>query len=575
MRLQNRIGRMFERRNRRVRNCRPSMETIEARVLLATGFVQGFVLNNVNAPLVGATVQLENTSDHSISTTSTDSTGYYAFNGVAPGVYDVTETATGFATNGVNIQTTINPASAINSNTGIQVTVEDLSTLPEISTQYTANAVTNLSDGNYFLQASSYNAAGDNHLTDPNLIGGFELTLSGPAGTTVSEITSYCSDLTQDIGPPPVTFFAQPSLTPSSTTQPGLATNIGELAYLYNTYGQFINPLPDPSNNGFGDSINSAGLQLALWALEYNANPVTSLSSPNSPFEVDTTATAAEIVSSANSYLAVAMGKSQDVYFLNGVGSTGGGDQGMLSTDLLSFTNKLAVQPTLTTVASATAGGVVGTADLSDAATLSGGDSPTGTISFSLTAPDGTTTPEGSVTVTGDGVYDSPTSVLATEVGTYTWHAMYSGDTNNNPATDNGANEGVTIVQASPALVSVASATAGGVVGTAELSDAATLSGGDSPTGTISFSLTAPDGTTTPEGSVTVTGDGVYDSPTSVLATEVGTYTWHAMYSGDTNNNPAIENGANEGVTIVTGLAGTRFSGVGDGRRRGRNGGVE
>ena len=145
--------------------------------------------------------------------------------------------------------------------------------------------------------------------------------------------------------------------------------------------------------------------------------------------------------------------------------------------------------PALVSVATATAGGVVGTVELSDAATLSGGDSPTGTISFSLTAPDGTTTPEGSVTVTGDGVYDSPSTVLATEVGKYTWHAMYSGDTNNDPATDNGANEGVTIAQTTPALVSVATATAGGVVGVSELSDTATLSGGDSPTGTISFTL--------------------------------------------------------------------------------------
>ena len=221
MRLHSRIRRVIERGNRRVQSCRPSIETIEPRLPMATGFVQGFVLNNVNAPLAGATVQLENTSDHSISTTLSDSTGYYAFNGVAPGVYDVTETATGFATNGVNIQTTINPSSAINSNTGIQVTVEDLSTLPEISTLYTANAFTNLNFGNYFLQASPYNVAGSNHLTDPNQIGGFELTLSGPAGTTGSEITSYCSDPTQDIGTPPVTFFVQPSLTPSSTTQPG------------------------------------------------------------------------------------------------------------------------------------------------------------------------------------------------------------------------------------------------------------------------------------------------------------------------------------------------------------------
>src|SRR5205809_208406 len=171
-------------------------------------------------------------------------------------------------------------------------------------------------------------------------------------------------------------------------------------------------------------------------------------------------------------------------------------------------------------------GGVVGVAVLTDAATLSGGYLPGGSIDFSLTAPDGTTTPEGSVAVTGDATYVSPISVLATEVGTYTWHAHYSGDTNNSPADDNGANEGVVTVQASPAINTQATVTAGGVVGSAVLTDTATLTGGYLPGGTISFSLTAPDGSTTPEGSVHVTGAGIYASPISVLATEVGTYTW-------------------------------------------------
>ena len=184
-------------------------------------------------------------------------------------------------------------------------------------------------------------------------------------------------------------------------------------------------------------------------------------------------------------------------------------------------------------------------------ATLSGGDGPTGTISFTLTAPDGTTAPEGSVVATGDGVYGSPTSVLATEVGTYSWNAVYSGDTLNAGASDNGANEGVTTIKASPAITTQATVSAGGVVGTALLADVATLSGGDGPTGTISFTLTAPDGTTAPEGSVAATGDGVYGSPTSVLATEVGTYSWHAVYSGDTLNAGASDNGANEGVTTI------------------------
>ena len=196
-------------------------------------------------------------------------------------------------------------------------------------------------------------------------------------------------------------------------------------------------------------------------------------------------------------------------------------------------------------------GGVVGVAMLTDSATLSGGYNPTGSISFTLTAPDGTTTPEGSVTVTGDANYSSP-SVLATEVGVYTWHASYSGDTNNGPASDNGANEGVTTVKASPSIATAASATACGVVGGAVISDSAVLSGGyDVMGGQITFTLKAPDGTTAASETVNVHGDGTYSTPMGVTATEVGTYTWHASYTGDGLNNGAIDNGVNESVTTV------------------------
>ena len=207
--------------------------------------------------------------------------------------------------------------------------------------------------------------------------------------------------------------------------------------------------------------------------------------------------------------------------------------------------------PSLTTQASETASGVVGTAYLSDTATLTGSYYAGGTISFSLKAPDGTVTPEGSATVTGDNTYSVPEPVLATEVGTYTWSATYSGDGNNNGTNDNGVNESVVTIQASPVLTTQASETASGVVGTAYLSDTATLTGSYYAGGTISFSLKAPDGTVTPEGSATVTGDNTYSVSEPVLATEVGTYTWSATYSGDGNNNGTNDNGVNESVVTI------------------------
>ena len=206
--------------------------------------------------------------------------------------------------------------------------------------------------------------------------------------------------------------------------------------------------------------------------------------------------------------------------------------------------------PSITTSASETAGGVVGTAVLSDSVTISGGDSPTGTVTFTLTAPDGTTSTVGAVTVAGDNTYNAPT-VLATEVGTYTWHAAYGGDSLNNGAADNGVNESVTTIKASPTISTSASETLGGVVGSAVLSDSVTVSGGDNPTGAVTFSLTRPDGSVVPAGSVSINGDGTYSNGTTVLATQVGVYTWHASYGGDGLNNGASDNGTNESLTTI------------------------
>ena len=142
--------------------------------------------------------------------------------------------------------------------------------------------------------------------------------------------------------------------------------------------------------------------------------------------------------------------------------------------------------------------------------------------------------------------------MTATQVGTYTWLATYTGDGLNNGAIDNGANESLTTVKASPTIATVATASPSLVVGTASLSDAATISGGYNVSGgSITFTLTEPDGTVITEGPVAVSGDGTYNAPTPVTATQVGTYTWLATYTGDGLNNGAIDNGTNETLGIV------------------------
>jgi|GEM_PF-4835846 len=88
--------------------------------------------------------------------------------------------------------------------------------------------------------------------------------------------------------------------------------------------------------------------------------------------------------------------------------------------------------PTLTTAAgSATAG-----QPIHDVAHLSGGDSPTGTIVWTLYGAGDSScqTPLGSVSepVNGDGTYTSPG--LSPAAGSYQWVATYGGDANNLPA---------------------------------------------------------------------------------------------------------------------------------------------
>jgi hypothetical protein len=194
-------------------------------------------------------------------------------------------------------------------------------------------------------------------------------------------------------------------------------------------------------------------------------------------------------------------------------------------------------------------------AALSDSATLSGGYRETGTITFTLTAPDGKTVLYTDVvTVSGNGTYttsqgSTPGGYIPTAAGTYFWSATYSGDGNNNPAKDNGVNESEVVQVSSVKLATYPGADITLSAKSGNLTDSATLSGGSSPTGTLTFQLYAPDGKTVVYTDVvTVKGNGTYDtsggsSPGGFAlpstGTVTGTYQWVVTYSGDGNNGSA------------------------------------
>ena len=219
--------------------------------------------------------------------------------------------------------------------------------------------------------------------------------------------------------------------------------------------------------------------------------------------------------------------------------------------------------PTLSTTASA--GGAIGVS-VTDTASLTNGTNPTGTITFSLYGPSATAVCDAgnlvftsnAITVSGNGSYGPSTpSFTPTAVGTYRWIASYSGDANNNAVTGacGAANETVVITQATPGLVTVASA--GGPIGT-QLTDQATLSGGNNPTGTITFTLYGPNDATCANApiytsnAIAVSGNGSYNSSPAFTTTLAGTYRWRAVYSGDANNASVSHpcNSANESAVI-------------------------
>ncbi len=178
--------------------------------------------------------------------------------------------------------------------------------------------------------------------------------------------------------------------------------------------------------------------------------------------------------------------------------------------------------PTLTTQAhSATAVG----SPISDTATLAGGVSPTGSITWNVYAstdgncssPLNTQPSTLTASVSGNNSYNSPT-FTPTAAGSYKWVATYSGDANNTTVSNSCSdpNEVSSVGRAGPALTTNA---VSALVGS-PIHDVAHLTGGSSPTGTITVERLCDVGyecaTPLNSSAVTVTvtvGDGDYTSP--------------------------------------------------------------
>jgi uncharacterized repeat protein (TIGR01451 family) len=211
------------------------------------------------------------------------------------------------------------------------------------------------------------------------------------------------------------------------------------------------------------------------------------------------------------------------------------------------------VTPGISTTPSPSSG-ALGT-HLNDTAQLSGGNIPTGNITFNLYGPADSTCAGTPLYTETDPVSTNSAATTggpaAASAGTYHWTAAYGGDGNNNPASSTCADEAVTIAKASPAIgttLSSSSVTVGDTV-----HDSAGLTGATSTAGgTVAYTVYTNDtcsaGART-AGTKGVTNGVVTDSDGLVFAS-AGTFYWQAVYSGDGNNNGATSACKSEILTV-------------------------
>ncbi|MDZ4819877.1 MAG: SdrD B-like domain-containing protein, partial [Planctomycetota bacterium] len=302
-----------------VHSARLSIEQLEDRRVMA-GFIQGFAFidagvpnNHFDAgelPKVGATIELRSADGSALlQSVMTGADGYYRFDGLTTGTYQVKEIPiSGYTNQGVEFSTVLSSASPLNAGT-ILVNLVDPDSAPSV----TINRQPELAGASV-----SYTLVGGplNSFTQPSdHVQQFQININGG-----SDFYSFCTDLFHAFTDGnAVSFQAQPGTLP---LPPGLAANIGRIGYLYNTFGTDLLAAP----------TDRAGLQIAIWELIYDASPDLN----SGAFTVGPGPSNAAAIAAANSYLAISAGQDQRAIFLNDLAPpfpnpAGLGNQGMLA----------------------------------------------------------------------------------------------------------------------------------------------------------------------------------------------------------------------------------------------------
>lgn len=198
--------------------------------------------------------------------------------------------------------------------------------------------------------------------------------------------------------------------------------------------------------------------------------------------------------------------------------------------------------PTIATTPNAT--GPVGTT-LNDTAVLSGGSSPTGSVTFTLYPPsDPSCSLAPSYTsVDPSAPYATSPGFVSNVVGTWHWKASYAGDANNNATVGLCSDEPVVISKVSPTIVTEIHSSSEAIISSAPLGttahDKATVSGGYTPSGSVNFTFytnASCSGSGSAAGTTGLVGGAAHPS-ISEGPLAAGSYSFKAHYNGDANNN--------------------------------------
>lgn len=238
---------------------------------------------------------------------------------------------------------------------------------------------------------------------------------------------------------------------------------------------------------------------------------------------------------------------------LVGVGSTlNGGGSGSAQVTVSPVT------PILTTTSNPSGTALPQGTTVSDSVTVAGpagAATPTGSVAFFLCQPSEVTAagcPSGGTqvgtakTLSAGGSATSDSTSNTQTPGNYCWRAQYNGDSSYAAVSHTNNTTECFNIATPPLVFSTRPNPPSGTVLQTDLGDIGIISGGNNPTGTITFNLFSPadpgcTGAPVFTSVVPVNGPGQYLSGTFPAAQVniAGVWNWTAIYSGDANNPPA------------------------------------